>query len=367
MAPKASLSKKTTVLFSSNTVILALISFGVFQHWDQNAFILFLDKKWSQVWPWLLLYPIFLVTMPLMPRPARCNTGETKNAFPPSIAQAKVMLFCTATIDYAVTSALMLFWNSVCRLEDGNLCPFTAAGTLLVAQAVMPLKDDIQCRLIWRKFISPYKLNSWPYSWEASLDKASSSALFGCLSLLAFCLSDQVSFGSVLLPSIAFQIWLEAMLMLSVTEVLTHFAHRWMHEKAYFLHKKHHKASACVSCFHAPVFDLFDLVIEFGGGLPILCVLKHLLGLDSRVHLLSHHLWLVVATQIHSGNPYAVYFFNPILDHFARPTVCHNLHHTIQKDHYLFVPYSHFVSAESRHNDIEKYNKHMKTHFPSGV
>ena len=146
-----------------------------------------------------------------------------------------------------------------------------------------------------------------------------------------------------------------------------HFTHKWMHEKAYFLHKKHHEGKSDLVSFSVTFFDLLDMIAEFGAGLPFLLVCKKLLGLDPTIHLLSHHLILLSGFQHHSGNPYAVYLFNPILDYFARPTLCHNLHHAIQNDYHLFVPYSHFFCKKSRHDDIEKYNKHMKTNFPLAV
>ena len=66
-------------------------------------------------------------------------------------------------------------------------------------------------------------------------------------------------------------------------------------------------------------------------------------------------------------NPYSVYFFNPILDYMARNNICHNLHHTVQLDYYTGIPFKQFLSGETRRKDIERYNKDMKTQFPSDV
>ena len=230
----------------------------------------------------------------------------------------------------------------------------------------MPLKDEIQCRVLWRKFISPYKLNSWPYSWKASMDQVSSSVLFAFLSLLSLCFGGRINY-EVLTAKVVIRAWLEARATLAITDLMMHFVHRWMHEQAYFLHKKHHSGKADLMSSLSTSFDLFDLLAEFGAGLPVLLLSKKLLGLDPTIHLLSHHLILLFGFQHHSGNPYAVYLFNPVLDYLARSTLCHNLHHAIQNDYHLFVPYSHFFSPESRHNDIDKYNKHMKTVFPPTV
>ena len=90
--------------------------------------------------------------MPLLPRPkpVAATTAEK-----PTIGEAKLLALVTSLVDYLVVGALLLFWDRVSRLEDGSFCPFTAAGTLLVGLVVMPLKDEIQCRFLWRRFISP--------------------------------------------------------------------------------------------------------------------------------------------------------------------------------------------------------------------
>jgi len=358
-----STQSKSLIVTSSNLAILALCVAGVAKNWSQTAFKLFLNTKLKQVWPFLLVCPAFLVIMPLLPRPKK---EEIKTAAAPSTAQARFMAVATALMDYATVGALFVFWDRVCRMEDGSLCPFTAACTFLLEGAVMPIKDEIQCRFLWRKFVSPYKLNSWPYSWRSSLEQLSSSVAFAFLSLLSLCFGRQISFEA-LSAEVVFRAWLEARATLAITDFMMHFAHRWMHEKAYFLHKKHHEGNSDLTSSLSVKFDLLDLLAEFGAGLPVLLVGKKLLGLDPAIHLLSHHLILLFGFQHHSGNPYAVYLFNPVLDYLSRPTLCHNLHHAIQRDYHLFVPYSHFVSAKNRHKDIDKYNKHMKTAFPRHV
>ena len=67
-----------------------------------------------------------------------------------------------------------------------------------------------------------------------------------------------------------------------------------MHEKAYFLHKKHHQGSANILASQTAMFDLFDMVLEFGAGIPLLGFLKKLLGLDYRVHFLTHILKIIM-------------------------------------------------------------------------
>ena len=157
--------------------------------------------------------------------------------------------------------------------------------------------------------------------------------------------------------------------LLAVTDVVMHYTHRWMHEKAYFLHKRHHKGFCSTSLVSllGPELDLVDMIFEFGAGTPLLMACKWLFGLDPRLHFLSPTVVMMLSYQLHSGNPYSVYFFNPLLDYLGRASLCHNLHHAVQKGYYLVVPWPHFFDAEARQIDIHMYNKHMKTHFPSRV
>lgn len=70
------------------------------------------------------------------------------------------------------------------------------------------------------------------------------------------------------------------------------FGHKWLHDKVYFLHKKHHKASnKCLVAFGTSTFDLLDMVIEFGGGVPSLIIAQKLLfNPTSKVHFLTYGL-----------------------------------------------------------------------------
>jgi len=354
------------IVTSSNLAILALCVASVAKDWSQSAFQLFLNTKLKQVWPYLMIYPAFLLAMPLLPRPKKV---VIETAAKPSIGEAKFMALATAVIDYLVVGALLLFWDRTGKFEDGSLCPFTAAGTLLAGLAVMHVKDEIQCRFLWRKFISPYKLNSWPYSWHRSFDHISTSTPFLFFGALGLFLSGWVSCESVKNPKVLLRVLLESTL---VSEVFTHifmtFGHRWLHEKAYFLHKKHHKASTrCLMSFGTTTFDLFDMVIEFGGGVPLFIIVKRLcFGPTSKVHFLTYGLAMLKGIQGHSGNPYASFFFVPVLDYLIRPPLAHNLHHVIQSDNYS-SPLSHFSNPEARRKNIDLYNKHLKTQFPRSV
>ena len=102
--------------------------------------------------------------------------------------------------------------------------------------------------------------------------------------------------------------------------------HAAMHTKQlYFLHKKHHIGKADMTTIDSFRFDLLDLVAEFGAGVPLTCLLKYMLCMDPTVHVLSYLLALFAGQNAHAANPYVSYFFNPILDYFARATLCHNL------------------------------------------
>ena len=360
-----STKSKKLIVASSNNIIRALCFVGVLLTWDQCAFQTFLNIKLGIIWPCLLAYLAFLTIMPLL---SWFNiTKDTKEASTPTVSQARIMALCTAAIDYFVVGTLFLFWNSICRLEDGSMCPFTAASSVVVALVVMPIKDELQCRFLWRDFISPYKLKSWPYSWKASLEQLCTSVMFGVLSLLALCLSRCVSFENILATKVVMQIWCETMTALLILDVVMHFVHTWMHEKAYFLHKKHHRGNANVTSFLFPQIDLLDAVSELGAAVPALLAFKKLLGLNPEVHLLTHQLLLLMGFQNHSGNPYSVHLFNPVLDFLGRSTLWHNLHHVVLADYYTFIPHSHFLRSENRRKDIDMYNKHMKTNFPRTV
>ena len=355
------LTKSSFAVALSNTALLALCFAGLLQAWDQQAFDQFLATQLSKVLPWSLVYPAFLITMPMFPRPKKV---DLKDAAKPSPMQARTMAVATAVMDYVVVSSLFVIWNYTCRLSNGSLCPFSAAATMAAVLAIMPVKDEIQCRVMWRKFVSPLKLNSWHYSWRYLFGQLQ-AILFGVMTILFFCLSGLMTFESMTNPKVLLQIWIEAVAAhFCFTDLVMHISHPWMHKKAYSLHKKHHKGKADLMCIHAIDFDLFDLLLEFGSGIFALILIKGLLGFGSNIHLLSHNLAMIMAYQIHSGNPYAVVFFNPVLDCLCRPNICHNLHHVVQKDHHVILPLGHFVSAANRRKDIRVYNKNMRTHVP---
>ena len=354
--------KSSFIVALSNTALLALCFAGLVQAWDQQAFNLFLATKLRKVLPLFLVYPAYFVVMPMLPRP---NKVALKDAAKPSPFQARTMAVATAAMDYGIVGALFIFWNSTCRLSDGSLCPFSAAATAIAPYAVFPVKDEIQCRVMWRQFVSPLKLNSWHYSWKHLFGQLQ-TILFGVTSLLLLCLTNRVTFESITSPKVLLQIWVEAVAADFIfTDLVMHVVHKWMHRRAYSLHKKHHKGiGANTMTCHALDFDLFDLLVELGSGVVALILFKGLLGFGPNIHLLSFNLAAIMAVQIHSGNPYATSLFNPVLDCLSRSAVCHNLHHVLQKDYHVLNPLRNIFSAANRRKDIALYNKYMQTNFP---
>ena len=87
-----STQSKSLIVTFSNTVILALCVAGIAKNWSQSALELFLNSKLPQVWPFILVYPAFLVIMPLLPRPQKV---EIKTAAAPSTTQARFMAVAT--------------------------------------------------------------------------------------------------------------------------------------------------------------------------------------------------------------------------------------------------------------------------------
>ena len=228
------------------------------------------------------------------------------------------------------------------------------------------MKEEIQCRMLWKKNISYRKIHSWPYT-LSSLAKhfCSTSWVFVCLSAFALFSGGGVDVASQFAIILPCRIWLETMGVLLATEASMHYGHRWMHRTSYFLHRRHHhEQKQDLTMEGSLAFDNLDLVIEFFAGMLLMIAAKWLLGLAPTIHFFSYSLLLILGMQFHSANPHAVYFFNPILDHFMRPTVCHNLHHFVQVGYYTQIPFHQLFNRKARENDIALYNQHMNTQYP---
>ena len=337
--------------------------------WNQRKFRDFATRKDVFMWLWLLLSEqIFKLAMAattmnkeaLTQRSAKVkDLRELKMSKPgPSMA------LLTASFDYLFVGSVFLFFASTFEMNE-PLCPFrgTCAVFLLIGGQLM--KEEIQCRMLWRNYISPKKVNSWPYTLELISKRfLSTSWIFSCLSTFAILSSGIIDFvfhRSIFVTCT--RVWLETMLFVCVGDVVMHVGHRWMHQQAYFLHKKHHEQKQNLTMEGATHFDNVDLVIELFAGVPLAVVLKWALGFRPSVHFFSYSLFAVAEMQIHSGNPYATFFFNPILDYSMRATIVHNLHHFVQVSYHNQIPYWHMLDKKARSSDIALYNVHMKTHF----
>ena len=282
------------------------------------------------------------------------------------------MKIFTAVFDYLFVGGMFLFFSSTVFVANEPLCPFRATCAQFFLTAGMLAKEEIQCRILWKKHISPRKIDSWPYRLEPMAKWFCSTAwAFTVFNLFTLLTSGHVDVafqsGIVGVLFTSSRIWIETMAIVLAVELPMHFGHRWMHEKAYFLHKKHHEQKQNLTMDGTTHFDNVDLVIEFFAGVPLVIVLKWLLGLAPTVHFFSYTLFLVLGMQIHSGNPYATYFFNPFLDNCMRPTLCHNLHHTVQMGYYTQIPFNHLFNKKASASDVVLYNKYMKTNFPPEI
>ena len=94
------------------------------------------------------------------------------------------------------------------------------------------------------------------------------------------CLSGLVFLSAWPSPKVLLQIWVEAVAAEFIfTDLAMHVVHKWMHKRAYPLHKKHHKGKADVMCLRTPDFDLLDFFLSLDQEcLPSFCA-KVSLGL----------------------------------------------------------------------------------------
>ena len=231
------------------------------------------------------------------------------------------------------------------------------------------MKDEFQGRCLWPNFISRAKLNAWPYTWDLACEHLLFQVPYYVASFYTFAAAGFVVFPSIFDHSVVFVVWLEAMSMCLLVDTVLWCSHRWMHsKKGYPFHKSHHRGTQNLGVGFSIYADLLpDNFLEVGIAFPMLLAAKKVFGFEPTLHYLSMMLWIIMGFQNHSTNPYTPYFFNPILDFVARPVVSHNLHHATQQSHYTNIAWSHFWDPMSKQNDIDKYNKCMKTKFPANV
>jgi hypothetical protein len=174
-------------------------------------------------------------------------------------------------------------------------------------------------------------------------------------------------------PEFTWKFWGEAYLqfytMLILRDVfsLAPF-HTLMHSSPRFYqwHKKHHQVRKNAQSMHAFHIDLVDLVLENTGAPSILLLAQYLLGFNNTnigVHYFAVGLLTAHDGGLHSVNPFSAMYFNPFLDHILKGNICHQLHHALNKDYIMFVPYRHMLSPAARQSDIDKYQTAFKTDF----
>jgi hypothetical protein len=128
------------------------------------------------------------------------------------------------------------------------------------------------------------------------------------------------------------------------------------------LHKKHHEITKNAESLHAYHINFLDLMVENTTAPLLLFFFQHQLGMKPGVSYTTITLFFRHDFALHSVNPYSVMYFNPILDFWFKPNIFHQLHHALNKDYILFVPYCHILPWERR-KDERKYNEIFKTTF----
>ena len=363
---------KQRLLKLSNVASLGVAAFASMATWSHSAFKTFVAS--ANPWFWLVLFfseQLFKLAMVAVGAWTRRKDQQKKVSAGPTASEANAMRLFTAAFDYLFVGGMFLFFSSTVFVANEPLCPFRSTCVQCFLAAGLLAKEEIQCRALWSTHISPRKINTWPYTLDSMMKHF-------CSTFWTFCILSTFTFFSNGHADVAFQsgivgllftcsrIWLETMAVLLAVEV-PNLLHPWMHKKGYFLHKRHHERNQNLTMEGANQFDNVDVVIEFYVAVPIVIVLKWALGLAPTIHFFSFSLFFVLAFQLHSGNPYATYFFNPFLDHCMRPTLCHNLHHAVQVGYYTQIPFHHLFNKKARTNDIALYNKHMETNFPMEI
>lgn len=141
-----------------------------------------------------------------------------------------------------------------------------------------------------------------------------------------------------------------------------YFLHEYMHEQWYFLHKGHHEVRGNANSLLAFHIDPIDLFFENICSPVFVFAAQYFLGYEMGVHVGAILLVAFMDANIHSINPFSVLLWNPLLDLLFRCNIAHNLHHTINKENYMFIPYHHAV-PQWRKSDVDRYNKLLETAF----
>jgi len=140
--------------------------------------------------------------------------------------------------------------------------------------------------------------------------------------------------------------------------------HHWMHlPNMHWTHKTHHVSTRSMNLFNAYAVDYIDVIIENLCAVVIGVLLNKVLFGVAEMHLGTFFFLLWTDATIHSANPWGVSVFNPILDYYMKPTICHSLHHAepSRPKHFTFYPWSHLWGT-SMAQDVAEYNRLLGTH-----
>ena len=194
----------------------------------------------------------------------------------------------TVLFDYILVGILFAYWDHV--LSGSCICPLSAACAPFAMVFIFPLKDEIQARLIWTKFISRAKLNSWAHTWELSLEHLLCHMPFHFAVFFSLSCAGFVDFPGFRSFDMLQRVWAETMVMLLIVDAFMSINHKWMHKKStYFLHKDHHKGTRNISIKLGLQIGLVDHFFEVGIGIPILICCKAILGCEKKKKSFSLH------------------------------------------------------------------------------
>lgn len=282
----------------------------------------------------------------------------------------------SAMIDYAVLGLINLLWQALTALIEMMTSSFlnTLFCFLLgncVATAIFIAREECHYWLLGER-ISIYKSRG---RMAKKPDPYDIKTLVKVIVFTTMTLSPLKHMGWLVVERNEWskEYWIDiytvsyAMLLMRDLLFMLPF-HTLMHSKSskfrWFrkMHEKHHEADKGAQSLHAYHISILDLAVENGGAPMLMLLVKHLLGLPVHLSLTSLHLFFLHDVGLHSVNPYSTMYFNPILDYFLSPNICHQLHHATKKDFILFTPFHHVMPSLKR-EDERRYNQTFKTDF----
>jgi len=269
-----------------------------------------------------------------------------------------IYLLATFGIDYIMTALFIAITTYFCA-DNLNIYNGCACVQLMIIWTI--LHDHIYW-LLFPQILAKEKVN-FKYSFDLLFCTLKLAAVFGALVMLDVH-TEGYYFNWKGVETLLL-IYFEYNFMYQAKDNTSmRFAHAWMHkEENYWMHKHHHESEGdcqTATTFH---FDLLDLFLENISGTVLLKVFYVAIGKTPSIHLLSFLLMVWSDQMGHSLNPYSPSFFNPVLDWYMKPNIYHNLHHLIGASYYMSTPYCHLYDPQSLVNDLEKYNRKLKTNI----